>query len=59
MFAGVTQNIGFQDGLRQFLNIERHAVGLGNDVVDDFGRQRFGSGDAGDQRLGMGALEAV
>ena len=42
-----------QDGLGQFFDEQRHAVGPGNDLAHEAGRQRPAADDIGDQRTAL------
>ena len=55
--AVLDQQPGFQHGLGQFLDEQRHAVGLGDDLRHHFGRQLAAAGHALDQGLGLAAVE--
>ena len=52
------QEARFQHRLSQFLDKERHPVGLGDDLRRYFGRQRP-AGDMPGQGLDLGGREAV
>jgi len=46
----LAQQTGLKHGLGQFLHEQRHAVGLGDDFIQHFRRQRPAAGDAMDHR---------
>jgi hypothetical protein len=48
-----------QDGLGHLLDVERHAVGLGDDMIDDLARQRPAAGQMTNHRLHFRPLQAV
>ena len=50
-----TQQLGLQHGLCQFLYKKRHAVGLGDDLLQNLRRQRLATGDPINQWQGHGA----
>ena len=51
------QETGFQHGLGEFLDEQRHPVGLGDDLVEHFVGQGFAAGDARHHGRRLGAPE--
>ena len=48
-----------EDGLGQLLDVERHAVGFGDDMIDHLAGQRLAAGQMIDHRLDLRPLQAV
>ena len=55
----LAQQAGLEHGLGQFLHEQRHAVGLGDDLIQHFRRQRLAGGDAIDHRQRLSPPEAA
>ncbi len=55
----LVQQAGLQHVLGQFLDEQRHAVGLANDLFQDLRRERLAAGDAIDHREHVPAVEAA
>ena len=54
----LAQQAAFDNGLGQLLEEQWHAVGAGEDLPEDLGRQRLAAGGALDQRHAVAAAEA-
>ena len=54
----LAQEAAFDNGLGQLLEKQRHAVGAGEDLLEDLGRQRLAAGRPRDQRRALAAAEA-
>ncbi len=55
--SGLDQLARFENGSRQLLDEERHAVGLGDDLSDEFRRQRFAIGKPCDHLTALGDIQ--
>ena len=49
VIAPIGHQTALQDRPGQLLDEQRHAVGLGDDPLDQLGRERLGAGQSGDQ----------
>ena len=54
----LAQQAAFDNGLGQLLEEQRHAVGAGEDLLEDLGRQRLAAGRPLDQGRALAAAEA-
>src|SRR6516225_8100306 len=57
--GSLAEQVALQYGLRQLLDEQRHAVGVHHDLIQHLGWQGFAMGYASNQRLSLGAVEAV
>ncbi len=55
----LAQEAAFDDGLGQLLDEQWHAVGAGEDLLEDLGRQRLAAGRPLDQGHAVAAAEAA
>src|SRR5690242_12515317 len=55
----LTQQATLQDGLSQLLDEQWHTVGASDDLIQHLEWKDFAVGDAGNQRLSLGAVESA